>query len=164
MTESRLFTLVSGTVKVAATTTPFVARDHFVENIRREAPVKIFYVADVFKEWFLGKEEKPFEGAFLRYNELSFSSVDGFIIAELGGEVETTLAELFLLMERQKNSGKRSPLKTDGSNVFYIRDGNGVLRAVFARWSCGSWRVGANSVANPRGQRRGHRIFSRDSR
>ena len=59
-------------------------------------------------------------------------SVDGPILAELGGEAkaETTLTEVYSLMEAQKN-GENGPLLTNGyANIFYVRDVNGALRAV----------------------------------
>ena len=70
---------------VAATTTLFVARDRFVVNTGKKAPVKISYLGDNFKDWFLRKEEQAFEGSTLKYGKLSRSSVDGPILKELGG-------------------------------------------------------------------------------
>lgn len=45
------------TVIVSATTVKFVAKDRFVINAKRNAPVKISYIGDNFREWFLGKIE-----------------------------------------------------------------------------------------------------------
>ncbi|MEK7195270.1 MAG: hypothetical protein AAB655_01085, partial [Patescibacteria group bacterium] len=125
-----------GTVTVAATTTSFVAKDRFVVNTKQNAPVKIAYLWDDFRAWFTDKVEQPFEGSTLKYGKLSRSSVDGSIIAELGGEekAETTLAEIFSLMAAQmaaQPSGESGPLLTNGyANIFYVRDAKGVLRAV----------------------------------
>jgi hypothetical protein len=155
-----------GTTIVAATTTLFVARDRFVVNTKKNAFVKISYLGDNFKSWFLRKEEQPFAGSTLKYGKLSRYSVDGPILAELGGETEaeTTLTELFALMEAQKN-GESGPLLTNGyANIFYIKDTAGALRAVHAYWHGGGWHVGAVAVTYPYEWRGGRRVFSRDSR
>lgn len=59
-----LLTMV-GTVDVAATAVPFVARDRFVKNTAKNTPVKISYIWDNFIEWFLDKVEQPFGGSTL---------------------------------------------------------------------------------------------------
>jgi len=155
-----------GTATVPRNDGSFVARNHFVVNTKNNAPVKISYLGDNFKDWFFGKQEQPFGGSTLNYGKLSCWSVDGPIIAELGGEekAETTLTELFALMEAQKN-GEDGPLLTNGyANIFYVRDVNGVLRAVGAGWSGGGWDVGATPVTSPREWRGGDQVFSRSSR
>ena len=155
-----------GTTTVAATTTLFVARDRFIVNTGKKAPVKISYLGDNFKDWFLEKVEQPFVGSTLKYGKLSRSSVDGPILAELGGEAEaeTTLTELYSLMEVQKN-GENGTLLTNGyANIFYVRDVTGTLRAVAAYWRGGGWRVGAYAVTSPCAWGGGRQVFSRDSR
>ncbi len=154
-----------GTATVVATTTSFVARDRFVVNTKKNAPVKISYLGDNFNDWFLGKEEQPFGGSTLNHRKLSRSSVDGPIIAELGGEAkaETTLTELFSLMEAQKNS-ESGPLLMDGyANIFYIREAKGVLRTVGAFWDGGGWSVCAFPVGDPDEWRGARQVFSRNS-
>ena len=155
-----------GTMTVAATTTLFVARDRFVVNTGKKAPVKISYLGDNFKDWFLEKVEQPFVGSTLKYGKLSRSSVDGPILAELGGEAEaeTTLTELYSLMEVQKN-GENGTLLTNGyANIFYVRDVTGTLRAVYAYWSDDGWSVDARAVARPAAWRDVRQVFSRDFR
>jgi hypothetical protein len=91
--------------------------------------------------------------------------VDGPIIAELGGEEksETTLSEMFSLMEKQ-GKGEDGVLLNNGyANIFYIRDLAGVLRAVGVRWGGGGWGVGADSVGGPDRWDGGYRVFSRNS-
>ncbi len=164
--EPQLLLIPIGTATVAATTAPFVARDRFVVNTGKKAPVKISYLGDNFKDWFLRKEEQPFTGSTLKYGKLSRYSVDGPIIKELGGEehAETTLTELFALMEAQKN-GENGPLLTNGyANIFYIKDAAGVLRAVYAGWSDDGWSVGAGDVPSPSVWHAGCQVFSRNSR
>jgi hypothetical protein len=174
-----------GTVDVVATSTQFVAREKFVINTKRNAPVKIAYLDDNFKAWMLGKTEAPFAGSTLKYGKLSRYSVDGPIIAELSGAMKarTTLAEIFRLLEAQKHGGD-GPLLTNGyANIFYVEDEirlpedeqvaytneageNVVLRAVSARWNARGvgWGVGASSVLDPSEWVDDDRVFSRDSR
>src|SRR3989344_8812300 len=47
-----------GTVVIPATTIKFVAKDKFVINTKRNAPVKISYVGGNFTEWFLCGDRK----------------------------------------------------------------------------------------------------------
>ena len=156
------------TVAVSATTIKFVAKDRFVVNTKRNAPVKISYLGDNFKACFLngnGKTEDPISKQTLRYHKLRQYSVDGPIINELGGEEksETTLTEMFSLMEKQKN-GKNGVLLNNGyANIFYIRDKNGVFRAVRVFWYDDGWDVDAYSVEYPGRWLGGHHVFSRNS-
>jgi hypothetical protein len=163
---SSILELVS-TVVVSATTSKFVAKDKFVVNTKYNAPVKISAVWDSFTKWFLsgdGKIEDLIGEQTLRYHKLQTSSVDGLIITELGGEEksETTLTEMFSLMEKQKN-GEDGVLLNDGyANIFYIRDQDGVPRTVFIGWYDG-WVVDAYSVGNPTKWCDGRQVFSRNS-
>lgn len=164
--NDNLLELVS-TVVVPATTTNLVAKEKFVRDTGRKAKVKISYLGDNFTEWFLsgsGKTEDPISEQTLRYHKLRKSSVDGPIIAELGGEEksETTLSEMFALMEKQ-GMGEDGVLLNNGyANIFYIKDQNGVLRAVRVDWRCG-WDVDAVSVEDPSRWFDGRRVFSRNS-
>ena len=156
------------TIVVNATTGKFVAKEKFVCDTDRKAKVKISYLGDNFTEWFLsgsGKTEDPISEQTLRYHKLRKSSVDGPIITELGGEAkaETTLSEMFSLMEKQKN-GESGPLLNNGWwNIFYIKDQNGVLHAVGVDWSDDGWRVIALSVELPDRWDDGSQVFSRNS-
>ncbi|MBI4094977.1 MAG: hypothetical protein HY435_02170 [Candidatus Liptonbacteria bacterium] len=164
-TEAAPLLISVGTATVAATTTPFVARDRFVVNVRKTAPVEISRLGDNFKVWFLGKEEQPFGGSTLKYGKLSRSSVNESIIAALGSEkVETTLAELFALMTAQKHC-ERGPLLTNGLwNIFYIKDDSRVLCAVYvAGWGGHGWSVDANSIASPSAWAADVQVLSRNS-
>jgi len=156
------------TIVVNATTGKFVAKKKFVRDTGHEAKVKISYLGDNFTEWFLsgsGKTEDPISEQTLRYHKLRKSSVGGPIITELGGEAkaETTLSEMFSLMEKQKN-GESGPLLNNGWwNIFYIKDQNGVLRAVDVFWLGDGWGVSAYSVEYPIGWDGGRQVFSRNS-
>ena len=157
-----------GTVTTSATTSKFVAKTAFVANTKCNAKVLISAVWDNFTNWFLsgdGKTEDPESEQMLRYHKLRKSLVDGSIITELGGEEksETTLTEMFSLMEKQKNGEDGVLLNNGHANIFYIRDQNGVLRAVFVRWRGGGWFVGALSVEYPDMWDDGGQVFSRVS-
>jgi hypothetical protein len=157
-----------GTVVVPATTTKFVAKDKFVVNTKSDTPVKISHIWDNFKGWFLsgnGKIEDPIGEQTLRYHKLLRSSVDGSIIAELGcaEKSETTLSEMFFLMEQQKNGEAGILLNNGYASIFYIKDQSGALRAVLVRWRGGGWFVRAHSVEGPDGWFGGCRVFSRNS-
>jgi hypothetical protein len=154
-----------GTATVAATKTPFVAYALFVMNIEKNASVKISYLDKTFSTWFLEKMEGCFTGSALRYTRISRHSFDGPIITALGGEkkAETTLTELFSLMEKQPNGESGALLTNGGANIFYVKDASGVLRAVHVAW-IGGWGVFARPVAYPLGWFDGRQVFSRDSR
>lgn len=157
-----------GTVTTSATTSKFVAKTAFVVNTKRNARVKISVVWDNFTSWFLsgdGKTDDPISEQTLRYHKLRKSSVDGPIITELGGEEksETTLTKMFSLMEKQKNGEDGVLLNNGYANIFYIRDQNGVLRAVFVVWDGDGWCVFACSVGNPAGWGDGYQVFSCNS-
>ena len=143
------------TIVIPATTGKIVAKEKFVINTKRNALVKISYLGDNFKAWFLngdGKTEDPISEQVLRYHKLRQSSVDGPIIAELGGaeKSETTLSEMFSLMEKQ-GKGEDGVLLNNGyANIFYIKDSAGVLRTVYVRWGGGGWRV-VKALATLRG-------------
>mgnify|MGYP001590538280 CR=1 FL=1 len=154
-----------GTANIPATTGRFVAKDRFVLDTSATAKTRISYLGDQFKAWFLDKIEEPFAGSTLRSFKLRESSLDGPIIAELGGEVraETTLAEVYALIERQK-SGESGILLTNGwANIFYVRDSTGVLRTVFVHWNDDGWYVNAYTVTNPDRWSGDRRVFSRNS-
>ena len=166
-TKPSILELVS-TVVVSATTSKFVAKTAFVVNTKRNAPVKISGVWDNFTAWFLsgtGKTEDPITEQALRYHKLRQASVDGPIIQELGGEAkaETTLSEMFSLMEKQKNGEDGVLLNNGWVNIFYIRDQNGVWRAVRVFWHVGGWVVSASSVERQDGWNGGRQVFSRNS-
>ena len=158
----------AGTVTVPATTSKLVAKEKFMISTERNAPVKISYLGDNFTAWFLnndGKIEDPITEQTLRYHKLRQSSVDGPIITELGGEAkaETTLSEMFSLMEKQKHGEDGVLLNNGYANIFYIKDQNSVLRAVYVYWDGDSWYVYAYSVEYPRRWGDGRQVFSRNS-
>jgi hypothetical protein len=144
-----------GTTVIPATDKKLVAKDFFTE--------KKFYLGDNFKDWFLKKIEDPIGEVNVRYQKLTKSSVDGPIIAELGGEekVETTLATIADLIGRQAK-GENGILLTNGyANIFYVRDATELLRAVSVYWCGDRWNVDADSVELPSDWNDDRQVFSR---
>lgn len=94
-----------GTVAIPTRSEEFVARDHFIVDMSETAKVKISSLSSNFRKNFLDKIEEPGAEAVLHYGKLLKSSKDDKIIIELGGKekAETTLAEMFSLMEKQTN-------------------------------------------------------------
>lgn len=153
---------LGATVMVPASES-FVARDHFIIGTSRKAKVKISHLGGNFRACFLDWVGGAFAGSTLRSARLRKPSVDGPIIAELGGEAkaETTLTEMFSLMAKQANGEKGELLNNGDVNIFYIRDVNRVLRAVGVDWHDGGWDVYVRSNEYPGKWLYGYRVFSR---
>jgi len=160
----KLMVLV-GTITVPATTKKFRAGANFL--LKRDGGI-CSYFGDNFRRWFLegdGKAEDPITEQTLRYAKLCKASADGPIIAELGGEAkaETTLSEMFSLMENQKHGEDGVLLNNGYANIFYIKDQAGALRTVIVSWFDDGWLVYACSVEYPSRWDGGFRVFSRNS-
>ncbi len=159
--DDKILEFVS-TVTVSATTKKFVVRD-YIQKLRK---TKNVYTGSNFEKWFFDKTVEPISSEQeLNYHKLTKNSVDGPIIVELGGEakVETTLAEMFSFIARQPN-GENGVLLTNGyANVFFIRDMDGVLRAVHCDGCDDGWDLYANSVESPLAWCDGIQVFSRNS-
>ncbi|MFH1346732.1 MAG: hypothetical protein ABIH10_00590 [Spirochaetota bacterium] len=151
-----------GKVVVFATTEKFVARDKFVVNTGKNAPVKISYLGDEFREWFLDKIEDLTDETVLHYAELTKPSVDDSIIVELGNTAETTLSAVYALMESQSNRKDGALLTNKYANLFYVRDVNGELRAVGVGWIGSGWGINASSVEHLDMRVRIDRVFFRN--
>ena len=158
-----------GTITIPATTEKFVAKNKFIVNTEYNTLVRISYLSEKFIKFFLsseGKVEDPIIKHTLHYAKLSKASVDGSIIEELGGEAkaETTLFEMFSLMEEQGCGEDGVLLNNSCVNIFYIRDYfAGVLRTVYVQWIVDGWRVYAGFFEYPHGYRAGDYVFSRNS-
>jgi len=126
----------------------FVVKDKFKVDTSKKAKVKISNLGDDFKRWFWGKIEEPFYGSVISGRPLEKNSVDGPIIAELGGheKAETTIAEIYAMMERQPK-GEAGDLMNNGfANIFYARDVDGILRAVLVGYDSRGWGIDARSI------------------
>lgn len=154
-----------GTVIIPARTKKFIARDHFIMDTSKKAKVKISYLGDNFKKNFLDKTEEAITETEFRYHHLKKSSRDILIINKLGGEdkAETTLVEMFSLMELQPNGNNGALLTNSYANIFYIRGTAPVLWAVHCHWHGDGWDVNAYSVGRPDGWSGGGRVFSLNS-
>ena len=149
------------TIIVPATTEKFVARDKFMT---KNSQVKICWLGENFMRYFLDKVEEPISETALCYQELHGSRIDRQTITnepDFEEKKETTLAELFSLMEKQKK-GENGDLFTDGSaNVFYVRDINNALRGIDVYWEHGGWNVRSLSITGKSKWSVDRRIFSR---
>lgn len=155
---------IISTVVIPATTEKFVAKDKFKVGTGGRAKVKISYVGDDFKAWFLGKTEEPFAGSTIYGRKLNKGSVDGLILTELGGKekAETTLAEIYAMMEHQANGENCDLLNNGCANIFYVPDINGTLRTVGGYLRGSGWVVQAYSAEGPNEWSAGGQVFSRN--
>ncbi len=140
---------------------PFNADKTF---FNKKSGVKMVEHGSNFKSWFGGKVEEDFPEGELRPLTLTQSANDSEIIADLGGETaaEVTLAEIWRLMERQANGGEGVLLNNGWANIFYVRDREGVLRAVDVGWNDDGWFAGAVALDGVRWND-GNPVFSRNS-
>lgn len=126
--------------------------------------VKVAYRGDQFTAWFKEKvETNPRTGELTAFN-LPRVMTDAELIAHLGGEAraEVSLAEVWQLVERQKN-GEEGVLLTNGwANLFYVEDANGVLRVVDVYWLDDGWCFNADALYGFRWSD-ARRAFSRNS-
>lgn len=159
--------LVSMVVVVPATTSKFVASEQF--KLKNNGGI-CSYLGDNFLKWFGEKIEEPSVETALQYYKLlkdarDLPQKDGetAIIPTLGGEekVETTLTEIRSLMANQANGEEGVLLNNGWTNIFYVRDVAGVLRAVRVYWRGGGWGVNADSVESPFGWDAVSQVFSR---
>lgn len=154
-------------ITIPATTERFVAKEKFVVNTSKNAPIKISCIWNSFTEWFFderGKIEKLFLGGDLHCYQLREDLLDEQVIRELGGEekAETSLTEIFALMAKQPR-GEKGILLTNGyANIFYVRDTDGVLPAVYVCWDGDGWDVGTGSFGSPDRWFAGNQVFSRN--
>ena len=74
--------------------------------------------------------------------------------------VETSLAQLFALLERQ-GKGEDGVLLVNGLvNIFYVRDINGVLSAAHVMWSSDGWLLYWYAIERPHRWSDGYQVFS----
>ena len=116
--------------------------------------IKVGWLGENLKKHFLSKREESVAAEQLATNKLLEGSKDPAIITALGGEekVEVSFGQFWEF------------LKTADQNLWYvayIRDTDGVLWAVGARWSSGGLRVEAFSLGSPNGWGAGFRFLSR---
>ena len=109
-----------------------------------------------FKAQFLGLEIGITELVELTVHELTESSLDAPILAELGGKAELEVSQFRAFLAANRGSSEWF--------IFYLRGRDGNLWAVDAYWVAGSggWSVDARSVGGPDGWGVGGRGVSRN--
>lgn len=132
---------------------------------RESAELVIGWVGDNATRLVKGKVEPDVAEATLRVHTLKKPSLDGPIIAELGGEevVATTWGQIREMMRRQ-GRGQEGILLTNGcANIFYILDPDGVLWAADCGWGSNyaDWDVEARPITYPSRWDGGYQVVSR---
>lgn len=109
----------------------------------KKSSVKMVDCKGNFEIFFAGKVEEGEPHGVLTPLALTRAAYDQEIIFDLGGEenAEVTLAEIWRMMNRQPNGEEGDLLVNGHSNIFYVRDTSGVLRAVRIFWSNSGWFV-----------------------
>lgn len=153
------------TVVIPATIKKFVVKDHFKVDVSRRAKVKISCLGDYFKSWFMEKREEPHVGSTVYGRRINKSSVDDPLISELGGQekAETSMFEIYAMMECQPNGEAGDLLNNGCANIFYVRDVNSALRVVAVDWDGNGWYVDALLVEFPVEWDEGGLVFSHNS-
>lgn len=145
-TKSKLkYKVLRPVVPVVMDSGPFGASEMFFSMISEVAMVQH---GINFIDWFTDKVENDVPTGELVRFVLIKSSSDNEIIADLGGKkkAETTLGEIWRLMCAQPN-GEAGVLFTNGlSNLFYVRDVNGLLRVIDVGWDSDGWEVNAYAL------------------
>ncbi len=159
--EKRTYKILRPVAPTPAEGRPFKADDTFFNE---KSGVKMVTHGGDFTSWFTGKVEEDAPGEMLVPFTLTRNANDSEIIADLGGEAvaEVTLTEIWRLMVAQANGGEGALLNNGWANIFYVRDREGVLRAVCVGWSDGGWHAGASALGGLR-WRDGRQVFSRNS-
>lgn len=145
-----------------ATTKQFVACEKF--KLKKDGGLFSF-IEDQFASEFLPLVYETIGELPVVCHRLRKNSRDPVIINTIGGEefAETTLMDIIAKVEKQPN-GEDGELLTNGrANIFYVKNFDGVLRAVCVRWFGGGWRVRARPVGLPREWDDGDLVFSRNS-
>ncbi|MFA5130925.1 MAG: hypothetical protein WC467_00700 [Patescibacteria group bacterium] len=142
----------------------FITKDKFKIDENQKKSVKIISLGDNFKMWFLEKIEQPFPGSTIYGRKINYRSVDEPILYELGGILaETTLTEIYTMMELQGSGVDNDLFDNLNASIFYVRDVTGTMRVVYVRWDNNNWSgwiVNACSIGLLRGQEVGYQVFS----
>jgi len=144
----------------------FVVAEKFRESKTTDG-VRITFVNENFKKYFLPKVEENVYAAWLRNHRLCRNSVDTPIITEIGGEAkaEIYLAQMWELLKRQGSgepSSKGGLLVNNEGNISYSKGVNGVLWVLSANWSnlFNGWGVEAHAIPIPGEWSTGFQVIS----
>lgn len=160
---SRILRPIGQTI-VSAVITPFVVRDHFRRDISESAKVKISYLGNGFLSCFGNQVVQSRSGYGLAIHELTKSSLDNGIQAELNECYLTDVAAIYEMIARQPNGKKNGDLLVNGcTNICYAAGINGEVRVVSMFWYGAGWIVYANPVDLPSPWREGYWVLSRNS-
>ena len=164
--ESKLLQLLNGDISVPAAP-QFVAVERIkiipADSVQApvdsgEVGVSIIYPA--FQQWFMTKIEEPISEFEVYSYQLLQDASDVYILPKLGTRPEVTVASIFRLI-RGQSKGEEGPLLVGRLNIFYIRDNEGILRAVSLQWYHSRWNINANEIDHPLAWPVGVRVFSR---
>jgi hypothetical protein len=147
--KSSILSEVISSVVIPADNEKFIVKDRFSKEI-------FSYLGSNFKKWFIDKIEDKFSDSTIYFRNLKENSIDKNILNELNDKLETTLREVYFIIDNGELDKKKWYL-------FYIPDVNGILRAVGVHWDGRGWRAGADSVGDPRAWSAGFVIASRNS-
>lgn len=138
-----------GVVTIPARNEPFVAREKFSRDFREDTLIVTSFFDHSFNDGFmLGVEEPSVVSTKLHHARLTRSSFDDLILAVLGNGAEATFAEIYALVERQKN-GREGVLLINGlGNIFFVREADGEIRTAWVSWFGDRWYATIRSVAN----------------
>jgi hypothetical protein len=128
----------------------FSASEHFREDLSPRSAVKISWLGATFRQRFVSRVEDAAVRATLQAFGMSRPARAAEIAAALGDRRETRLGELWCLLARQPNGESGLLLTTSVPNLFFIRDGGGVLWTVDALWGGAGWEIGASSIDGDR--------------
>ncbi len=129
--------------------------------------VKICYFYGGFDKWFFDKVERlpePVETT-LRWRDLLNNTSHEATIAELGGitKAETSLAEIWSLLEKQANGQDGVLLNSGKKNIFYVRDAQELARMIEVYWHAEGWCIGACDLEVHQQLKPDSRLFFREA-
>jgi hypothetical protein len=134
------------------------------EHLRQWQPVgrlQITWIGSNFEKHLLGKVEGHAPARELDVYKLKQFAHGNAIVKDIGGSVEVTLHDVWVLLKRQSH-GENGLLRTDARpNVFFVRGSRGRLWAVDAVWGGAGWEIGASRLDNPRLWNRDVNIIAR---
>lgn len=139
----------------------FDVSKYFDSGRRHSIGVNISSRDEWFCERFLNKSVEKFTGSKLSYGTLKYDYLFYKIVYQFGGEkkIETSLVELWRLLERQPN-GEKGELLTNGrSNVFFGYDQCGMFGVIICVWEGYGWKIFSSLLEKPYYLDKGARIF-----
>ena len=151
-----------GIVNLPATGSKFVALENFTvdsQNVKMDSTWR-----KQFEKILFEKTEDCQAEIVLRYSELRRSSCNELIVDELGNLAETTLSNIWQLLEKQPN-GESGVLQTNRyGNSFFVRDAEEGLHNLSLIWGPVGWEIIIHDIHSwdKKGFIEGRRIFSKD--